>query len=233
MADLITMVEDHRRPHQPSPTLGCPRALLRRLNLMPICTRLDSYRLCSLCFLICLCSKIPTNLRTMRLFSIWLKGWVKWSPKGWPNRISKCCLRTGKFNSLCFFVFPILWSESKLLTQLFLWFFCRYTGDGSENDQTTCVVCMCDFEVRQTLRILPCSHEFHSKCVDKWLKVRWQNLGKTTFALKIYFNLQSNRTCPICRGDASSFFNGMSSCSSNATTTTTSSISTASDWTSL
>merc|ERR1712223_1233617 len=47
----------------------------------------------------------------------------------------------------------------------------RYTGDGSENDQTTCVVCMCDFEVRQTLRILPCSHEFHSKCVGKWLKV--------------------------------------------------------------
>ena len=53
---------------------------------------------------------------------------------------------------------------------LYLDFF-RYTGDGSENDQTTCVVCMCDFEVRQTLRILPCSHEFHSKCVDKWLKV--------------------------------------------------------------
>merc|ERR1719495_3045413 len=65
----------------------------------------------------------------------------------------------------------------------------RYPGDNSENDQTTCVVCMCDFEIRQSLRILPCSHEFHSKCVDKWLK--------------------SNRTCPICRGDAASFFNGM------------------------
>jgi E3 ubiquitin-protein ligase RNF38/44 len=65
----------------------------------------------------------------------------------------------------------------------------RYPGDGSENDQTTCVVCMCDFEIRQTLRVLPCSHEFHSKCVDKWLK--------------------TNRTCPICRGDASNYFSGM------------------------
>lgn len=39
-------------------------------------------------------------------------------------------------------------------------------------DQTSCVVCMCDFEARQTLRVLPCSHEFHSRCVDKWLRVR-------------------------------------------------------------
>lgn len=47
----------------------------------------------------------------------------------------------------------------------------------------SCVVCMCDFEQRQLLRVLPCSHEFHARCVDKWLK--------------------TNRTCPICRSDAS------------------------------
>lgn len=41
----------------------------------------------------------------------------------------------------------------------------------STGDQTSCVVCMCDFEARQTLRVLPCSHEFHSRCVDKWLRV--------------------------------------------------------------
>ncbi|RWS13924.1 E3 ubiquitin-protein ligase RNF38-like protein [Dinothrombium tinctorium] len=40
-----------------------------------------------------------------------------------------------------------------------------------ESDQVTCVVCMCDFEARQLLRVLPCSHEFHARCVDKWLKV--------------------------------------------------------------
>ena len=41
----------------------------------------------------------------------------------------------------------------------------------SSCEQTTCVVCMCDFERRQLLRVLPCCHEFHAKCVDKWLKV--------------------------------------------------------------
>jgi E3 ubiquitin-protein ligase RNF38/44 len=51
----------------------------------------------------------------------------------------------------------------------------------SVHDQTLCVVCMCDFENRQLLRILPCSHEFHAKCVDKWLRM--------------------NRTCPLCRAD--------------------------------
>ncbi|KAL3864523.1 hypothetical protein ACJMK2_006197 [Sinanodonta woodiana] len=60
----------------------------------------------------------------------------------------------------------------------------RFNADSQrgDSDQTSCVVCMCDFENRQLLRVLPCSHEFHAKCVDKWLK--------------------TNRTCPICRADA-------------------------------
>lgn len=48
----------------------------------------------------------------------------------------------------------------------------RYNSENvHESDQTTCVVCMCDFENKQNLRVLPCAHEFHSRCVDKWLKV--------------------------------------------------------------
>jgi hypothetical protein len=59
----------------------------------------------------------------------------------------------------------------------------RYKPENAhESDQTTCVVCMCDFEAKQNLRVLPCAHEFHARCVDKWLK--------------------TNRTCPICRGDS-------------------------------
>uniref|UniRef100_A0A8C3CS52 Ring finger protein 38 n=1 Tax=Cairina moschata TaxID=8855 RepID=A0A8C3CS52_CAIMO len=59
----------------------------------------------------------------------------------------------------------------------------RFNPNNRQSEQTLCVVCMCDFESRQLLRVLPCNHEFHAKCVDKWLK--------------------ANRTCPICRADAS------------------------------
>jgi len=65
----------------------------------------------------------------------------------------------------------------------------RFAGEIEEGGQSTCVICMCEFETRQTLRVLPCSHEYHAKCIDKWLK--------------------SNRTCPICRGDASEFFHSL------------------------
>ena len=49
----------------------------------------------------------------------------------------------------------------------------RFNKENQKDDmdQSVCVVCMSDFENRQLLRVLPCSHEFHAKCVDKWLKV--------------------------------------------------------------
>ncbi|XP_014342349.1 RING finger protein 44 isoform X1 [Latimeria chalumnae] len=59
----------------------------------------------------------------------------------------------------------------------------RFNPESHQSEQTLCVVCFSDFESRQLLRVLPCNHEFHAKCVDKWLK--------------------TNRTCPICRADAS------------------------------
>ena len=58
----------------------------------------------------------------------------------------------------------------------------KFTPENHEGDQTNCVVCMCDFELLQILRVLPCSHEFHAKCIDKWLKVQ------TFVNYKIKFN---------------------------------------------
>ena len=46
---------------------------------------------------------------------------------------------------------------------------------GSKEEETEskrCVVCLMDFEEKQSVRVLPCLHEYHSKCIDKWLKVR-------------------------------------------------------------
>ena len=60
----------------------------------------------------------------------------------------------------------------------------RYKPENAhESDQTTCVVCMCDFEAKQNLRVLPCAHEFHSRCVDKWLKVCIKRITQSSHLL--------------------------------------------------
>lgn len=60
----------------------------------------------------------------------------------------------------------------------------RVADTCKSDSQTSCVVCMCDFEPRQLVRALTCRHVFHSKCVDKWLKVsKWRNLNKILFTM--------------------------------------------------
>ena len=52
--------------------------------------------------------------------------------------------------------------------------------DGEDDSGICCVVCCCEFSRGEELRILlPCRHEFHSSCVDAWLR--------------------GHASCPVCR----------------------------------
>jgi len=33
-----------------------------------------------------------------------------------------------------------------------------------------CYICLVEYEEADSIRTLPCHHEFHKTCVDKWLK---------------------------------------------------------------
>jgi len=57
---------------------------------------------------------------------------------------------------------------------------CRTSAGGPGEKE--CTVCLAQFEQGDRVRMLPCRHEFHAGCIDRWL-------------------LDENRTCPCCRAD--------------------------------
>jgi len=50
------------------------------------------------------------------------------------------------------------------------------------DDDAQCYICLVEYEEGERMRVLPCHHEFHLLCVDKWLK-------------------EVHRVCPLCRGN--------------------------------
>jgi len=51
---------------------------------------------------------------------------------------------------------------------------------GDEERYETCCICLDDYVLGDKLRILPCGHAYHMKCIDPWL-------------------LKNKRVCPQCR----------------------------------
>jgi hypothetical protein len=52
--------------------------------------------------------------------------------------------------------------------------------ESINEDPGLCSVCLDEFAAGDRLRMLPCMHKFHAKCVDRWL-------------------LQSKASCPVCK----------------------------------
>ncbi|KAI4314594.1 hypothetical protein L6164_027484 [Bauhinia variegata] len=51
-----------------------------------------------------------------------------------------------------------------------------------QEDAAQCYICLVEYENGDSVRVLPCHHEFHRTCIDKWLK-------------------EVHRVCPLCRRD--------------------------------
>ena len=59
----------------------------------------------------------------------------------------------------------------------------EYTVEERESNSNSkaCTICLCDFEVGEKVRVLPCDdgHIFHASCIEQWF--------------------QTNSVCPVCR----------------------------------
>ncbi|XP_028793671.1 uncharacterized RING finger protein C4G3.12c isoform X2 [Neltuma alba] len=51
-----------------------------------------------------------------------------------------------------------------------------------QEDAAQCYICLVEYEDGDSIRELPCHHQFHRTCIDKWLK-------------------EIHRVCPLCRRD--------------------------------
>jgi len=52
---------------------------------------------------------------------------------------------------------------------------------GKSRESIMCTICQCEYEHKEVIRQLPCTHEFHKDCVDQWLN--------------------THHKCPLCKQD--------------------------------
>ncbi|CAJ1055828.1 uncharacterized protein si:ch211-59o9.10 [Xyrichtys novacula] len=57
----------------------------------------------------------------------------------------------------------------------------KFYQSANNAGNTQCQICFCDYTDGEKLRMLPCFHDYHAPCIDRWLK--------------------DNTTCPICRAN--------------------------------
>ena len=58
---------------------------------------------------------------------------------------------------------------------------------GADENLSSCLVCLSDYEADEEVRTMPCLHFFHTVCIDKWLS--------------------KSISCPICKFDICANYN--------------------------
>mmetsp|Transcript_46583 Transcript_46583/g.123667 ORF Transcript_46583/g.123667 Transcript_46583/m.123667 type:complete len:327 (+) Transcript_46583:73-1053(+) len=69
------------------------------------------------------------------------------------------------------------------------------TGDYATEDQSCCI-CLDDYTPGDSLRVLPCDHHFHKRCLDTWLRTSAVRPVPRHVTLLLTNNLQ---VCPLCK----------------------------------